>query len=174
MHSRIETLTKKKTRTELESEQLDAAQEELKQLCRTMLRRGTVTFGRFIAELRNERRTPITTEDQRKKKSGPREWRKPIRNKAGKFEFHADRAMIRDEFTKLWEAQKRLGGPLAEKLTDELHRTLDDESRDSDWRHKGLLFGQRMQTWDLGTLGRCVLEPTERCAAHADMYASRY
>ncbi|HTQ40448.1 MAG TPA: HNH endonuclease domain-containing protein [Pirellulales bacterium] len=26
----------------------------------------------------------------------------------------------------------------------------------------------------MGTLGRCVLEPSERCAPHADMYASRY
>ena len=57
---------------------------------------------------------------------------------------------------------------------DELRRALDDESGDSVWRHKGLLFGQRRQSWDLGTLGRCVLEPTERCAPHADMYASRY
>src|SRR5690606_11968555 len=27
---------------------------------------------------------------------------------------------------------------------------------------------------DLGTLGRCVLEPSERCIAHADMYASHF
>ncbi len=170
----IETLSKKKKRTDLENSELEIAQEELTRLCRSMLRRGTATVGRFMAELREERRTSIRTKDSRKSKKGPREWRKPIRNKAGKFEFHADRAMIRDEFAKLWDAQKRLGGPLGEKLTGDLHRELDDDSRDAAWRHKGLLFGQRMQTWDLGTLGRCVLEPTERCAPHADMYASQY
>lgn len=170
----IETLGKKKKRSDFENDELEKAQEELTDLCRSMLGCGTVTVGRFMAELREERRMAIETPDRRKIKNGPREWRKPIRNKAGIFEFHADRAMIRDEFAKLWDAQKRFGNPLAEKLTDELRLTLDDDSRDSDWRHKGLLFGQRMQTWDLGTLGRCVMEPTERCAPHADMYASRY
>lgn len=173
LHSCIETLGKKK-RNEQEDDELEKAQEQLTQLCRSLLKRGSVTFGRFIAELRNERRTTITTPDRRKAKKGPRQWRRPVRNKAGKFEFHADRTMIRDEFTKLWDAQKRMAGPLAQRLTDELREAFDDESRDSDWRHKGLLFGQRMQTWDLGTLGRCVLEPTERCAPHADMYASSY
>lgn len=174
LRTRIKLLGQKKKRTEQEDDEFEWAQEQLTQLCRLLLKHATVTFGRFISELRDLLRTEITTKDQRKKKKGPREWRRPVRNKAGKFKFHADRAMIRDEFAKLWEAQKRLGGPLAEKLTDELLLALDDDSRDSDWRHKGLLFGQRMQTWDLGTLGRCALEPTERCAPHADMYASRY
>lgn len=174
LRERIETLGRKKKRTDLESDELELAQERLSGLCRSMLQRGTVTVGRFMAELRDERRTSITTQDRRKSNKGVREWRQPIRNKAGKFEFHADRAMIRDEFAKLWQAQRRFAGPLAGKLTDEFRRELDDDSRDSDWRHKGLLFGQRMQTWDLGTLGRCVLQPTERCAPHADMYASRY
>ncbi len=173
LRSRIESLGKKK-RTEQENDELEKTQEQLTRLCQSLLKGSTVTYGRFIAELRDERRTAITTKDRRKKKKGPREWRRPVRNKAGKFEFHADRAMIRDEFAKLWDAQKRMGGPLSDKLTDELRRSLDDESRDSNWRHKGLLFGQRMQSWDLGTLGRCVLEPTERCVPHADMYASRY
>jgi CRISPR-associated endonuclease Csn1 len=170
----IDSLCKKKNRTDQENDELDKAQEELSRLCKSVLRDSKVTFGRFIADLRDERRTAITTKDNRKNKRGPREWRKAIRNRAGKFEFHADRAMIRDEFAKLWDAQKRFGGPLAEKLTDELRLVLDDEAVDSNWRHKGLLFGQRKQSWDLGTLGRCVLEPTERCAPHVDMYASRY
>jgi CRISPR-associated endonuclease Csn1 len=174
LHFHIESLGQKKKRTEEEDDELEKAQEQLTQLCRSLLKHGAVTFGRFIAELRDERRTDIKTKDQRKKKKGPREWRQPVRNKAGKFEFHANRAMIHDEFVKLWEAQKRLGGPLAEILTNELRLALDDDSRNSEWRHQGLLFGQRMQTWDLGTLGRCVLEPTERCAPHADMYASRF
>lgn len=172
----IASLDKKKNRSDQENDELDKAQEELSKLCKSVLRDSKVTFGRFIADLRDskDQRTAITSPDRRKNKRGPREWRKPIRNRAGEFKFHADRWMTRDEFSKLWDAQKRFVGPLAEKLTDELRLALDNESGDSDWRHKGLLFGQRKQSWDLGTLGRCVLEPTERCAPHADMYASRY
>lgn len=70
--------------------------------------------------------------------------------------------------------QKRLGGSAAPLLTGALRLELDDERGDSTWRHKGLLFGQRRQSWDLGTLGRCVLEPTERCVPHADRHASLY
>lgn len=141
-----------------------------------MLEQKARTFGEFIAMVRPERVTAITTKDLRpvNARAGPREYRDAVRNKAGSYEHCADRAMIRDEFAKLWDAQKRFGGPLVELLTDELRLALDDESGDSIWRHKGLLFGQRRQSWDLGTLGRCVLEPTERCAPHADMYASRY
>lgn len=141
-----------------------------------MLARKARTFGEFIAMVRAERVTPITTEDRRPadKRRGPREWRGAIRNKAASYEHCADRAMIRDEFKQLWDAQKHLGGPSAVLLTDELRQTLDEESNESIWRHKGLLFGQRKTYWDTGTLGRCVLEPTERCVPHADMYASRY
>ncbi|RLT19982.1 MAG: hypothetical protein DWI28_01915 [Planctomycetota bacterium] len=137
---------------------------------------GARTYGEFIAQLRDTSVTQITTPDNRPKgrRNGPREYRSAVRNKAGSYKHCADRTMIRDEFAKLWEAQKRLGGPLAEILSGELRLALDDDARNSDWRHKGLLFGQRMQTWDLGTLGRCVLEPTERCVAHADSIASRY
>ena len=174
LRSVIESLNKKKGRTDQENDDLDAAQEGLKRLSTSLLKDRNVTYGRFIADLRDEELTPITTPDKRKHKIGQREWRKPVRNRAGEFRFHADRSTIHDEFTKLWNAQKRLGGPLAEILTDELRLAIDDETRNSNWRHKGLLFGQRMQSWDLGTLGRCVLEPTERCAPHADMYASRY
>lgn len=182
----IDSLGKKKgKRTEEEYAALDTAQEDLKKLCQSLLRDPTVTFGRFIADLRDEYRTPITTPDRRKKKLGPREWRRPVRNRAGRFEFHADRTMIRDEFAKLWEAQSRPGGALDQLWPDrsesdrneaieELRKDLDNESGNSLWRHRGLLFGQRRASWDPGTLGRCVLEPTERCAPHADMHASRY
>lgn len=141
-----------------------------------MLARKARTFGEFISLVRDERVTPIESEDQRRRehRKGPREWRQPVRNKAASYEHCADRMMIRDEFAKLWDAQRKLGGATTTLLTDELRRALDDETGDSRWRHKGLLFGQRRTTWDLGTLGRCVLEPTERCVAHADMYASRY
>ncbi len=141
-----------------------------------MLEKKARSFGEFMCILREERRTPITTSDSRRAadRHGPREWRDPIRNRGGSYEFAADRAMIRDEFAKLWEAQKRLGGSLAKLLTHELRIKLDDETGDSVWRHRGLLFGQRRQSWDMGTLGRCVLEPTERCVPHADRHASYF
>lgn len=134
------------------------------------------TFGEFISMERERRVHPVKGEDRRPegRRKGPREYRDAVRNKAGNYEHCADRDMIRDEFARLWAAQRRLGGATATLLTDALRAELDGEQGDSDWRHKGLLFGQRRQTWDLGTLGRCVLEPTERCAPHADMYASRY
>ncbi len=137
---------------------------------------GARTFGEFIATLRQQRITPITTEDRRREplRKGPREYRDRIRNKANNYEHCADRAMVRHEFAKLWEKQASFGGPLAEALTDELRVALDDESGDTAWKHKGLLFGQRRSSWDLGTLGRCTLHPTERCLPHADVYASRY
>jgi CRISPR-associated endonuclease Csn1 len=141
-----------------------------------MLTRGARTFGEFICMVRKERTTALTSPDNRRVNArfGKRQYSSAVRNKAGRYEHCADRAMIRHEFSLLWDAQKSFGGELAARLTDELRLALDDESGDSIWRHKGLLFGQRRQTWDLGTLGRCSLEPTERCVPHADMYASRY
>ncbi|MBI1338355.1 MAG: hypothetical protein GC164_15540 [Phycisphaera sp.] len=141
-----------------------------------MLHKNARTFGEFIAMIRDERVHPIETPDQRRplERKGKRVFRDAVRNKSGGYEHCADRSMIRDEFAKLWSAQKNLGGPTAALLTDTLRLKLDDESGDATWRHKGLLFGQRRQTWDLGTLGRCVLHPTERCVPHADMYASRF
>lgn len=141
-----------------------------------MLERQARTFGEFIAKVRDERVTPIQTKDQRPqhRRSGPREWRQAVRNKAASYEHCADRAMIRHEFDQLWKIQTNLGGETAALLTDELCLALDNPERDGEWRHKGLLFGQRATNWDLGTLGRCSLEPSERCVPHADMHASHY
>lgn len=141
-----------------------------------MLNRKVRTFGEFISVVKAERVTAITSEDRRPvdARNGRREYSEAIRNKAGSYEHCADRAMIRDEFSMLWDAQVNFGGPTSRLLTCELRRALDDDSGDATWRHRGLLFGQRRASWDLGTLGRCVLEPTERCAPHADMHASRY
>jgi CRISPR-associated endonuclease Csn1 len=143
-----------------------------------MMKAKARTFGEFMAMTRHDADHVHTLPgpDPRPKnaRKGPREYRDAIRNKAGNYEHCADRAMIRDEFALLWKAQKQLGGATAKLLTDALRDELDNEAGDSVWKHKGLLFGQRRQTWDLGTLGRCVLEPTERCAPHADMHASQY
>lgn len=135
------------------------------------------TFGEFIARLRDQRVHPLTSDDHRPEgaRKGPREYRDAVRNKAGSYEHAADRAMIRDEFARLWDAQRKHAAKTwAKLLTPELRLLLDDERGDTVWKHKGLLFGQRRQSWDLGTLGRCVLEPTERCVPHADMHASYY
>ncbi len=141
-----------------------------------MIKRDARTFGEFMEMLRGELVDPLTSKDRRPAhlRKGPREYRSAIRNRAGNYKYCADRPMIRDEFAALWKAQQAKGGTTAALLTDELRLALDNEQGDSTWRQKGLLFGQRRATWDLGTLGRCVLEPTERCAPHADMYASRY
>lgn len=150
--------------------------EAIKQVAHLMKQRNARTFGEFIARLRVERVTAITSPDQRPidARKGPREFRGSVRNKAGSYEHCVDRKMIREEFCKLWNKQREFEGPLAEKLTDALRRALDDESSDGIWRHKGLLFGQRKTYWDTGTLGRCDLEPTERCVPHADVHASRF
>jgi CRISPR-associated endonuclease Csn1 len=141
-----------------------------------MLDRKARSFGEFIAMLRAERVNPITTKDARAphRRKGPREFRTAVRNRGGNYEHCSDRAMIQSEFAQLWDAQERFGGETAKLLLPDLRAQLDSPSTDSTWRHRGLLFGQRRQSWDLGTLGRCVLEPTERCAPHADMYASKY
>ncbi|MCW5766302.1 MAG: hypothetical protein KIT68_10040 [Phycisphaeraceae bacterium] len=135
------------------------------------------TFGEFIARLRDQKIHPLTSPDRRpaNARRGPRHYHDPVRNKAGEFQHAADRPMIRDEFDQLWKAQqKHAAATWGAILTPQLRLLLDDERGDSRWKHKGLLFGQRRQSWDLGTLGRCVLEPTERCVPHADMHASYF
>lgn len=139
--------------------------------------RAARTFGEYMAIIRAERVKSINTKDRRppRRRKGERVYRDAIRNKGeGNYEHCADRQMIYDEFTALWNKQKELKSETASLLTNELRLALDDPAADAKWRQQGLLFGQRRATWDLGTLGRCVLEPTERCVPHADMYASRY
>jgi CRISPR-associated endonuclease Csn1 len=140
----------------------------------SMKQRNARTVGEYLAMVQQVGITPITTPDRRKKKKGPREYRAAVRNKSGSYTHCADRAMIRDEFARLWDNQRQYGGPLAAILSDELRKELDDETGDSIWRHKGLLFGQRRTYWDTGTLGRCALHPEERCLPQADRYASQY
>ena len=124
-----------------------------------------VTFGRMMADELDARSAVY----------------KPIRNRRDSFEFHADRALIRQEFDRVWEKQKSYSGKLAQLLTAQLKKTLDDPDCDSyaantkdSWRHGGAIFGQRRTYWDTGTLGRCDLEPTEHRCPHADMHAQYY
>ncbi len=102
---------------------------------------------------------------------------KSIRNRMSSFEFHADRAMIREEFELLWKRQSDPGGALVDlnsKDREGLKQQLDNPKRNGIWRHQGAIFGQRNIYWDTGTLGRCDLEPTDRCIAIADRHASYY
>lgn len=142
-----------------------------------MLAHGAATFGELMAILMHNRREPVIGRDGNQKHNlagEPTTYSNRIRNEAGNFEFHADRAMLRDEFNQLWEAQLRFKSPLSKILTDELKKQLDDPSGDKTWRHRGILFGQRRTYWNTGTLGRCSLEPTDQCVAIADRHASFY
>lgn len=156
-----------------EDGQVTAAIGEVRQ---KMLEAKARTYGEFMWMQRSTRVVALSdsSETSHRARTEGRFFRNAIRNRAGAYEHCADRDMIRHEFAVLWDTQLRLGGPLAQLLTPALRVALDDEGGDSIWRHRGLLFGQRRQTWDLGSLGRCVLEPTERCVPHADRWASRY
>ena len=129
---------------------------------------GGLTVGEFMADLIERRRRPLADA------SRDRMYCDPVRNRRGRFEFHATRDMIHDEFERLWAAQRHFRGPLAEILTDELKLKLDDPNGDQTWQCRGAIFGQRRIYWDTGTLGRCDLEPTDRCAPVADRWASHF
>lgn len=125
------------------------------------------TFGHFVADLMDERRHAVSGKDGKF-------FQDPVRNRRDKFEFHADRTLIREEFNLIWVLQRSAGGDLARILTDELKARFDDPSENDTWRHKGVLFGQRRTYWDAGTLGRCDLEPTDLRCSMADMYAQEF
>jgi CRISPR-associated endonuclease Csn1 len=138
------------------------------------------TIGQFMFEEMQQRRTPISVKGQDKMDAEKRAAAKakfaqgPIRNRRDSYEFHADRTMVRDEFNRIWAKQAQFGGLLAKMLTDELKKQLDTPKAGDIWREKGAIFGQRKTYWDTGTLGRCDLEPTDRCCPKMDMYAQHY
>ncbi|HPD31060.1 MAG TPA: type II CRISPR RNA-guided endonuclease Cas9, partial [Phycisphaerae bacterium] len=127
------------------------------------------TIGQLMADLIDERRQEhdgIT-------------WNEPIRNRQYRIpedqQLFAGRELIRREFHRIVEIQRSFkDSQLGPMLTDDVIRSLDDPTQTDTWRHQGLLFGQRRTYWDTGTLGRCVLEPTERCAPIADRHASYF
>jgi len=129
------------------------------------------TFGELMAIKFRERRKEV---GRKRKNIGL-----PVRNRTkssgeGTYEFCADRDLIWHEFEQLWNKQKSLGGELARDLSGESRKRLDDPSGDETWRYKGILFGQRKTYWDIGTMARCDLEPTDLRCPKGDMYAQEF
>lgn len=142
---------------------------------------GLRTFGQLVAQEMRRRARPVLNANgaPRIDSSGnPITYQHdPIRNRPDSFLFHADRSMIREEFLCLWEKQCEPGGALShlnQQQRAELLLALDNPARVGKWRHQGTIFGQRATYWNAGTLGRCTLEPTERCVPIADRHASYY
>jgi CRISPR-associated endonuclease Csn1 len=132
---------------------------------------GAETFGEFMAMKFEERKREIGV--RRKIVRGA------IRNRTkatgdGTYEFCADRDLIWEEFENLWKKQKSFGGELSKQLSDECRKELDNPESDATWRYKGVLFGQRKTYWDVGTMARCDLEPTDMKCPKADMYAQEF
>lgn len=129
------------------------------------------TFGELMAIKYEQRRVQVGSKG---KSIGKRVRNR--RNAVGEdiYEFCADRELAWEEFDKLWEKQKSFTGELEKQLTDECRKTLDDREGDATWRYKGILFGQRKTYWDVGTMARCDLEPTDMKCPKADMYAQEF
>ena len=172
--------------TDPEDTEEGAVKEAIDHLAAAMRESGAKTFGEFAANFMDTRRHPIPGKCNLKESppSCPpncasqdakcRFYRDPVRNRRDTFEFHAPRELIHAEFVHLWSKQKELGGPLARLLTDELRTQIHDPSGDKTWRQRGVVFGQRKTYWNLGTLGRCDLEPSDRCCPLADMHAQEF
>jgi len=132
--------------------------------------KGARTFGELIA-IEYESRVTST------KKQKVRHDR--VRNRANVFgdkvsEYVADRHMILAEFETLWQTQRSFGGKLSEQLTDACKEELYNPKKTNTWRCQGALFSQRKAYWNVGTLGRCDLEPTDMKCPKADMYAQEF
>lgn len=141
--------------------------EGMDRLAALMKARNAKTVGQLMADLAVQRQ------------NNGAKWNEPIRNRQYRVPedqmLFAGRDLIRQEFLQIVAQQRSFAeSALADLLTDELVRQLDDPTQTSAWRHRGILFGQRRTYWDTGTLGRCVLEPTERCVPIADRHASYY
>ncbi len=148
---------------------IDHAKEEMKN-------RNARTFGELMAVLYEERKTPLQKKDANGNviKVGQAIRNRTNAAKEPTYEFCADRDLLWNEFDTLWKKQKSFNGELANQLTDPVRKKLDDNSSDATWRYKGILFGQRKTYWDMGTMGRCDLEPTDLKCPKADMYAQDY
>jgi CRISPR-associated endonuclease Csn1 len=142
------------------------------------IEQNDVSFGRMMADLKDEYRVKILDKNGEQKKNKNGEYKyyhsQPIRNRQDSFAFHADRLLIRNEFQKLWIKQKSFESELSKLLNNELLKNLDNPEQDKARQHKGEIFGQFRTYWKTGTLGRCDLEPTDRCVPIADMYAQEF
>jgi len=173
--------------------------EGMDRLAREMHQAGAHTVGQFIANRMDESRQPIRRAPDEKcsrrtvarrgrqaerwagrdaQRPGPH-CQAPIRNRQYRIApdqmLFAGRELIRREFHRIVEVQRSFqDSELCAMLTDEVVRHLDNPTQTGTWRHQGLLFGQRRTYWETGTLGRCVLEPTDRCVPIADRHASYF
>jgi CRISPR-associated endonuclease Csn1 len=172
--------------TDPEDQEEGKVKDAIDHLTKAMEEAGAKTFGQFIADRMDERRHPVPGKCNLQR---PNDYCPPrcssqtdkcrfyydsVRNRRDVFEFHATRDLIQKEFGELWDKQKELGGDLAALLTDDLRKQLDDPTGDKCWRQRGTIFGQRRTYWNLGTLGRCDLEPSDRCCPLADMHAQEF
>jgi len=135
-----------------------------------MVQQGVTTFGELIA-IGYENRVTTTANNKIRNDR--------VRNRDNAFgekvsEYVADRHMILSEFLKIWETQKRFGGKFAKQLTDKVKKEIYNPQKTNTWRCQGVLFSQRKAYWNLGTLGRCDLEPTDMKCPKADMYAQEF
>jgi CRISPR-associated endonuclease Csn1 len=151
---------------DVDRKKVKAGMDRLKVL---MKDRNAETVGQLLADLLDERR----------QQRGTVSWQEPIRNRQYRMpedqQLFAGRELIRSEFHRMVEVQRSFHGTaLAGLLTNDLVAQLDDPRQTKTWRHQGLLFGQRRTYWKTGTLGRCALEPTERCVPIADRHASYF
>lgn len=155
--------------TDPENEDEGKVKEGMDRLNALMAERGAASVGQLMCGLITERR----------REHDGATWQEPIRNRQYRMPedqmLFAGRELIRKEFHLLVERQRTFKeSSLAPILTDELIAQLDDQRQTDTWRHGGYLFRQRRTYWDTGTLGRCDLEPTERCAPMADRHAQEY
>lgn len=158
---------------DVDEEEIDAGKikDAISYTRKAMAEADAETLGQFMAMKFEERRKKVGTKGKT--------IRYAIRNRTkptgeGTYEFCADRGLIWEEFDKLWKKQKSSKNDLAKQLTDECRRELDNPEGDATWRYKGILFGQRKTYWDVGTMARCDLEPTDMKCPRADMYAQEF
>lgn len=145
--------------------------ESISETRKAMMKAGIETFGELM-EIKFEERTKNVGQRGKTIRGAIRNRKKATGE--GTYEFCADRDLIWDEFDKLWKKQKSFGGKLAKGLTRECREQLDNPEGDATWRYKGILFGQRKTYWDVGTMARCDLEPTDMKCPKADMYAQEF
>lgn len=144
---------------------INAAAEKMQE-CKTR------TYGEMMHQLYEDRKVKVGENQESL-------IRNPIRNRKNAlgetvYEFCADREMLATEFRVLWNKQKEYDGVLCKLLTADLRKKLLDPEADKTWRCKGAIFGQRNTYWNMGTLGRCDLEPTDQRCPRGDMYAQEF